>query len=128
MALLKRVGIGDGLITVLSILGVSVFLLVGGGWKSQTFLRYLLYALTAEGLVMALIGCLSFFGFEKYRNVIREYRNWSKGEETSSSEEKDKNAARTQSEDEAKPGIGLVLLVSGILLFISAFALLSLEP
>lgn len=122
--LLRRAGISDGLITLISILGVSIFLLVKGAWTPPIFLRNLLYALTLEGLVMALIGCLSFFGFEKYRRGIDAYGRWSRGEETNSEEEH--KSAETKSENDTKPGIGSVLLASGLLLFISAFVLLSL--
>jgi hypothetical protein len=124
ITLLRRAGISDGLITLLNILGVSIFLLVERAWTPPIFLRYLLYALTLEGLVMALIGCLSFFGFEKYRREIKAYRRWSRGEANSEEEHK---SAETKSENETKPGMGLVLLASGLLLFISAFVLLSLE-
>lgn len=123
ITLIRRAGISDGLTTLLSMLGVSIFLLVKQAWTPPIFLRYLLYALTMEGLVMALIGCLSFFGFEKYGREIKAYRRWSRGE--ASPEEETKNA-ETKSENETKPGIGSVLLASGLLLFISAFVLLSL--
>ena len=123
ITLLRRAGISDGLITLLSILGVSIFLLMKQTWTPPMFLRYLLYALTLEGLVMALIGCLSFFGFEKYGRGIKAYRRWSRGEANS---EKEHENAETKSENETNPGIGLVLLASGLLLFIGAFAVLSL--
>jgi len=116
--LFKWVGIFGGLIASVNILGVAVYLFVEGSWNSVNFLRFLLLALILEGLIMALIGCLSFFGFEKYRS-------WLKEEEKNRGEQPGSDRKLIQ-EDKSKPDIGLFFLTLGILLFLIAFGCFSL--
>lgn len=113
--LLKWIGITSGTVTFLNIVGVSVFLLIKGEWNELIFLRSLLEYIMLEGLVMALIGSLSFFGFEKYRTLLR-------GETTSGRHQKNENKPKT--EEKLRLNIGELLLSAGFLLFVIALACL----
>jgi len=101
----------------LNIIGISVFLLIRGEWNELVFLRSLLEYIMLEGLVMALIGSLSFFGFEKYRT-------WLRGETTSDRHQK--NEIKPKTEEKPRLNIGGLLLSAGFLLFVVGFACFSL--
>jgi len=116
LALFKWVGISGVVITLLNIFGVAAFLLIRATWNPLIFLRTLLWALILEGLVIALIGCLSFFGVEKYRV-------WLRGEgHPKQHEGKEEPLAKNKSRLDMR----LVILTLGILLFFIAFTCFSL--
>lgn len=95
-------------------MGVAGFLLVGEGWNLSIFLHSLLKCVMLEGLVMALVGSLSFFGFEKYRKLTA-------GEVTNNGRRQEKSKPRAH-----KLNLGLFLIALGISLFFVAFSCFSL--
>jgi len=113
--LFKWLGIIGGLITLLNVVSIAVFLVIKGDWNQLNFLHSLLLALMFEGLVIALIGSLSFFGFEKYGI-------WLKGETHSAGPQESGKKTVT---DKPKLKLGLFLLTLGCLLFFVAFACFS---
>jgi uncharacterized membrane protein len=116
--LFERVGIASGLIASLDSLGVAFFLLLKGAWHAEYFLRLLLLALMFEGLVIALIGCLSFLGLEKYRTWL------GRGEDYRETQDSGREISK---EKKARGDIGVFLLTLGILLFLISFAGFSFE-
>jgi len=110
---LKYVGIIIGLIIILNVIGVSAFVLISEGWNVLVFLRFLLLYIMLEGLIMALVGSLSFFGFEKYRSLF--------GGEQATFERQQENEQERVFKDKSKLNLGVLLVSAGILLFFIGF-------
>lgn len=109
---LKWVLIVDGIIILLNSLGILIFLTVKGDLNLPIFLQLFLSFLMLEGLIIALVGCVSYLGFEKYKFWIKGYSN----------------PVKEMNSERIKIDFRLVFLVSGILLFfitLSCFSVMS---
>lgn len=116
--LLKWMGIISVVVILLNLIGVSVFVLVKEGWNTPIFLRSLLLNIMLEGLIMALVGGLSFLGFEKYRSLL------SGGQ--IAYDRQQENERKHVIKDESKLNLGALLVSTGIFLFFIAFTCFSL--
>jgi len=112
---LKWSGIVSTVLATLNFLGVTLLLLIGNGWSLNAFLHMFLESLMLEGLLFALVGCLSFFGFEKYRELL--------GRPSNCKEHQEKTQNTT--ENEPKLTLGPFLVAEGILLFAVSFGIFS---
>jgi hypothetical protein len=110
--LLKWVLIVDGITTLLNFFGVVIFLTVRGNLNFQTFVQLFLSFLMLEGLIIALVGCISYLGFEKYKFWIKGYSN----------------TVKEMNSKSIKIDFRLVFLVSGVLLFFVTLSCASVMP
>lgn len=104
---LKLVAKVDVLIIALDITILMIFFTLNQGFSWVKFLFSLFVMLMLEGMVAVLIGCLGYFGFEKYtiwlgRKVIQGQKQGKKRKEGD---------------------FRLLLILSGLLLFIIGFIL-----
>lgn len=113
---LKWSGIVNTILVTLNFLGVTLLLSMGDGWNLIAFLHMFLESLMLEGLLFALVGCLSFFGFEKYRELFR------RPSDRKEHQEKTQNTIK----NEHKLRFGPFLVAEGILLFAISFGVFSL--
>ncbi|MFB0544070.1 MAG: hypothetical protein ACETVN_00005, partial [Asgard group archaeon] len=108
---LKWSGIVNTVLAILNFLGVTLLLLIGDGWSLIAFLHMFLESLMLEGLLFALVGCLSFFGLEKYRELFSRSSNCKEHQEKT----------QNTTENEPKLRLGPFLVAEGILLFAVSF-------
>lgn len=112
---LKWSGIVSTVIAILDILGVTFLLFIADGWSLMVFLYMLLESLMLEGSLIALVGCLSFFGFEKYRELFKG--------PSKRKEQREKTQKTTKNKPKLK--LGPFLAAEGILLFTISFGIFS---
>lgn len=112
---LKWSGIVNTVLAILNFLGVTLLLLIGDGWSLIAFLHRFLEGLMLEGLLFALVGCLSFFGIERYRELFSRPSNCKEHQEKT----------QNKIENESKLRLGPFLVVEGILLFAVSFGIFS---
>lgn len=104
------------IIVFLNALAISIFTLING-WNVLSFLRFFLLGLMFEGLILALIGGLSFFGFEKYATWL---------ESEIKLKAKEERTAHPSVKRKSKMNWGELLVTVGVLVFFGSFSCFSL--
>jgi hypothetical protein len=114
--LAKWTMVGEGIIAVANSMSLAIYLYVNQQLYWKIFIQLLLSYLILEGLVITLIGCIGFFGFEKYMVGVREKAE-SRSEHTT--------YVKSNKQTDLKFDFRALFVILGLSLFLPSFIIFS---
>lgn len=102
--LIKWIVIVSGVLVTVNTMSLAVILSLNQNLDLMTFVHLLLICLMFEGIIITLIGCIGFFGWEKYRKLLMEEKR-----------------EKMKQKDHREIKIEIFLVILGFILFFISF-------